>query len=141
MLPSAGWQRRSVAAAPKQTLLPNSRPSFSKSGSNSNLLNVLEFSLHQHRNIQALKVTYATCMQSAGFRVVRKHARPSPSLTRELLKSLVISEAAWRTSPETIQVHPPNPSSHFLNLPAPVHRPSFTSPILPSFSAVPQRGR
>lgn len=46
-----------------------------------------------------------SCMQEpASMRVVRKAAKPSEALTRELLKSLVIAEAAWRTSAETIQL-------------------------------------
>jgi hypothetical protein len=47
------------------------------------------------------------CLQeSAGVRIVRASAKPSKALNRELLKSLAVAEAAWRTSPETIQVHP-----------------------------------
>jgi hypothetical protein len=46
-----------------------------------------------------------SCLQEpVGARIVRKAAKPSDTLTRELLKSLAVAEAAWRTSPETIQV-------------------------------------
>lgn len=40
----------------------------------------------------------------SSVRMIRKQrAKPSEALTRELLKSLVAAEAAWRTSPATIQ--------------------------------------
>ena len=47
---------------------------------------------------------------SSSVRIIRKQrAKPSEALTRELLKSLVAAEAAWRTSPATIQARFPTP--------------------------------
>jgi hypothetical protein len=44
------------------------------------------------------------------LKVFERRLKPSAALTRDLLKSLATAEAAWRTSPATIQVHTP----HFL---------------------------
>ena len=69
-----------------------------------------------HPNITALKhysitaepriqMSSPSCIsQPSTIRIIKRRPKPSPALTRELLVSLVVAEAAWRRSPETIQV-------------------------------------